>query len=872
MTNYLNIARTISILLITLMLTGFRANPEPEPDQRSNSFVSVFDNKRKRADRYFNNFEYKSAIKLYNKLVEKGKADDLVKLRLAESYLKINDPINAEKWFAEVIHSHEVTPQHQIQYAHTLLSNGKYEQAREVISSYEFAESDYRSQAIMNTLDRLEIFYSDSSFYYVNPIEENKPQYSDFSPTTFKNGIVFVSSRTNKGPKFKWDETPFLDLYYTETDVASARPFSEKLNSKYHEGPITFYDDYTKAIFTRSNYLDKEFGVNEAGINNLQLYTATWNEETNDWDQIEPVNFVIKNYSYGHPSITADNQKLYFVSDMPGGYGGTDIYLSERTETGWGDPVNMGEVINTASNEMYPFIDDENNLYFASNGHGGLGGLDVFQIQLDGPMDLRNMGYPLNTTADDFGFSLNQSGDLAYVSSNREGVDNIYQVDIQAPDLEMILADNSVNGEAPSLDEIQPMTTSELATISESDLDDELSTINTSIIDENNEALMNADLKLLVDGEEMHTMVSDESGKISLQVEPYQDYTLIASKEGFEDRVITLPAESLGQQEDLLIVMNSILVDTDFTEDEVPTTELDPLAVSDDPWEDSSLDSSERPEINGVALQELPDWQDSDSEELPTTELDPLAVSDDGWNESNLEQDNRPAINGVALTGVPEFEESQDVDNYGQQEDLPTTELDPLAVSDDGWNESSLEQNDRPAINGVALAAVPEFEESQDVDNFSSDDNQDIATTELDPLAVSDDGWNESSLEQNDRPAINGVALADAPEFEESQDVDNFSSDDNQDIATTELDPLAVSDDGWNESSLEQNDRPAINGVALADVPEFDDESQNTDYSDDNSGQDGRSTTSPLAVTNEGWNNSDLGDNNSGIEGVARCA
>ena len=187
--------RVYTIVLITFLSTAYT----PDSDPGSGSFISVFDNKIKRADRYFNNFEYKSAIKLYSKLVKKGKADDGVKLRLAESYLKINDPKNAEKWYSEVIHTDQITPQHQIQYAHTLLSNGKYQEARKVLDSYEFADSDYRSKAIINTLDKLEIFYADSMFYDLNSIEDNKPQYSDFSPTVYKNGIVFVSSNIFKG-------------------------------------------------------------------------------------------------------------------------------------------------------------------------------------------------------------------------------------------------------------------------------------------------------------------------------------------------------------------------------------------------------------------------------------------------------------------------------------------------------------------------------------------------------------------------------------------------------------------------------------------------------------------------------------------------
>ena len=167
----------------------------------------------------------------------------------------------------------------------------------------------------------------------------------------------------------------------------------------------------------------------------------------------------------------------------------------------------------------------ESNLYFASNGHGGLGGLDVYQINLDGNMDLRNMGYPLNTTSDDFGFSLTSSGEIAYVSSNREGPDNIFQINIKAPNLEMILADNSVNGEAPDLtDQIETLATSELSTPGENELledDSDLSTINTSIIDENNEILDNTNLKLLVDGKESENLITDENGKFhfkSLQI------------------------------------------------------------------------------------------------------------------------------------------------------------------------------------------------------------------------------------------------------------------------------------------------------------------------------------------------------------------
>lgn len=692
----LSLIPILGIMLITLLSTGYSPDPEPEPVDRR--FARAFDHKRTRADRYFNNFEYKSAIKLYSKLVKKGKADDGVKLRLAESYQKINDPVNAEKWYSEVMHTNVITPQDQIQYAQTLMRNGKYREARKVLDSYEFADSDYRSKAIINTLDKLEIFYADSMFYELSSIEDNKPQYSDFSPTVYKKGIVFVSSRHDKGPKFKWDDTPFLDLYYTETDVASAKPFSEALNSKYHEGPIAFYNDYSKAVFTRSNYLDRKLGATEDGINNLQLYTTSWDNDKNDWGNIKPINFLINNYSYGHPAISVDNSRLYFISDMPGGFGGTDIYVSERIEEGWGEPKNMGDIINTPGNEMFPFIDDESNLYFASNGHGGLGGLDVYQINLDGNMDLRNMGYPLNTTADDFGFSLTSSGEIAYVSSNREGPDNIFHINIKAPNLEMILADNSVNGEAPDLtDHIETLATLELSTPGENELLEDasdLSTINASIIDENNEILDNANLKLLVDGQELEDLISNDNGKVSIQVPSDQEYTLIASKAGFEDRVISIPAETLGQEEDVLIVMNSTFIDSDLSpnEDQIPTTELEPLAVTDEGWDDSNLESKNSPEINGVALAALPEISDNS-----TTELDPLAMHGYNLDDSYLEGNEPPELNGVALADLPK-------NSGASTENSSTTGIDPLVTNQESWNESKLGNNTDSKISEVALA------------------------------------------------------------------------------------------------------------------------------------------------------------------------
>ncbi|MDH3712081.1 MAG: hypothetical protein OER04_19500, partial [Cyclobacteriaceae bacterium] len=676
MERVLKIVQPILLALWITMAAGGVVNAV-DTDSNNGGFVSVFDSKLKRADRYFENFEYKTAIKLYLKLVDKGKINDHIRLRLAESYLKINDPINAEKWYAEVIHSPEITAVHQIQYAQTLLSTGKYQQAREVIDQYEFAKSDYRSEAILATLDRLDIFYEDSVNYGVNSVESNHQEFSDFSPTVFKEGIVFVSNRSKKGKKFRWDDTPFLDLYYTDGDLASARPFSNRLNSKYHEGPVAFFDDFNGIIFTRSNYYDGELGSTEEGVNNLQLYTATWNEKIQDWDQIEAFPLNIEEYSFGHPSLSDDGQRLYFVSDMPGGFGGTDVYLSNKTETGWSEPVNLGEVINTPGNEMYPQVTGD-DLFFASNGHGGLGGLDLYQVDISQDQAIvRNMGYPVNTPADDFGISFLPNSDKAFISSNRQGKDNIYQVDILAEDLHQVLANNAINSNLEeNVDNLEPLlATNELSTEQDLELantDEDLVTINTAILDlESQLALEDAKLNVMVDGEVIQTTTADENGNVTLTVPAGKEYILMAKKDGFEDKEISLPAASLGQEEDILIALQ--------------------------PSDDEQLPELSTPQEETLAVNE-------------TQNLDPIAVEGERLVDSGIMANEKKQLTGVALLDVPEFEGEQTTSEAADTK-VNQQELDPLDVEGERLVDSGLTTEDRDQLTGVALLDVPEFEE-----------------------------------------------------------------------------------------------------------------------------------------------------------------
>ncbi len=211
---------------------------------------------------------------------------------------------------------------------------------------------------------------------------------------------------------------------YVEYPTIPSKRFSRTLNSKYHEGPCAFYHTADKIIFTRNNKVEHSILENRnKNISRLKLYAAV--RKGNDWGDVEELPFNNDDYSCGHPSLTTNDKVLYFVSDMPGGYGGTDIYLTRFTENGWSKPVNLGGQVNTPGNEMFPYVDDRGGLYFSTDGLPGLGGLDLFFISTDSVTQMpvgkaRNLGAPLNSTKDDFGILTDGERKTGFFSSNRK--------------------------------------------------------------------------------------------------------------------------------------------------------------------------------------------------------------------------------------------------------------------------------------------------------------------------------------------------------------------------------------------------------------------------------------------------------------------
>jgi outer membrane protein OmpA-like peptidoglycan-associated protein/tetratricopeptide (TPR) repeat protein len=381
------------------------------------------------ANKKYEQYHYADAIQMYEAIVSANPDNAEATEKLAHCYRKINDSKNAEKWYAKVVETPKSHPINKLYYAQSLAKNGKYKESQKWYDAYaQAAKTDPRgSKFAMTYNDSVMVnFYKDSARYKIQLAEFNSEQ-ADFSPMFFREGIVFCSNRKDGSIRqvkhtFQWNKTEFLDLYYT-SGGSGAEKLNQRLNSRYHEGPVTFYPSQDSIIFTRNNYLNGKYKTSKDKTNKLKLYFANTSSENGDWGNIKEFPYNNNEYSVGHPTLSTDGRTLYFVSDMPGGYGGTDIYKSIYNKGKWSKPINLGAEINTKGNEMFPFIDENEDLYFSSDGHAGLGGLDIFVSRnKNGKFTApQNLGVPLNSSQDDFGYIFDEEKEEGYFTSNREG-------------------------------------------------------------------------------------------------------------------------------------------------------------------------------------------------------------------------------------------------------------------------------------------------------------------------------------------------------------------------------------------------------------------------------------------------------------------
>ena len=498
------------------------------------------------ANRNFDNMSYIEAIRNYEDYLRTAKAGTLemkeALTKLGFSYRKLQDSRNAERIYADIIEGFGKDAESEIYlyYAQALANNGKYKESQKMYSRYgQEQTTDMRGRKFTVAYMDNSRFYQDSSTYKVDYLYALNSRQSDFSPMYYKNGLVFVSSRDEAGAikrVFMQNQTPFLDLFmFPDTSqlrkdnivaakntgavgggsttfstsekidalagedkaLSKIEQFSKTLNSKYHEGPVTFFKDYKKLVFTRNNYSKGRSRTGSDGVTKLKLYMAA--ENGKHWGNVKELPFNSDDYSCGHPALSPDDTKLYFVSDMPGGFGGTDIYVVEYRDGNWSSPVNLGREINTEGNEMFPFMDTNGNMYFSSDGHEGLGGLDVFFVEMrDGiPLsDIQNLGTPINSEKDDFGFITDGRRSSGYFSSNRKrgyGDDNIYSFRHGCRQLNVLVYDS-----------------------------------------ETKQPLENVDVRLVKNGVNKELFVTASDGKVSVCLEAGTDFEFKALKEGYE--------------------------------------------------------------------------------------------------------------------------------------------------------------------------------------------------------------------------------------------------------------------------------------------------------------------------------------------------
>lgn len=397
--------------------------------------------KRKLADNYYSNFDFHKAIPMYEQLLKDHPKDYSLNERLATIYDHLNDSRSAEKYYEFLVGNAGAKPSVVLKYANVLSRNGKYELAKKQFANYHPEnQTDTRGAMFENAYQNLNAFYKDSASFKIKMMPFSS-EADDFSPAYFGDAIVFSSDRSGFSmvrSMYNWTQSPYLDLYIADPGSSKARPFAKELNTPYHEGPVCFDASLDTVIFTRSSYYNSTLFKSNDGITKLGLFQANWNPREKKWVNVKPLSLNNVEYSVEHPALSSDGQALYFASDMPGGFGGMDLYVSHQIRDldggrSWGAPVNLGSAINSPGNDLFPFIDRQGNLWYASDGIPGLGGLDIFCApkSADGFSEVINPGYPMNTRFDDFGYITKDDGQNGYLSSDRRnehGKDDIYSV------------------------------------------------------------------------------------------------------------------------------------------------------------------------------------------------------------------------------------------------------------------------------------------------------------------------------------------------------------------------------------------------------------------------------------------------------------
>lgn len=465
----------------------------------------------KLADKAFDEFSYVEAIGLYEYAYKRDTTDNYVVRRLADANRNVGNTEEVERWLKKLIDRHADQPEDLFNYSQALKSNGKYFVAEQWLKKYsELRPEDGRVNIQVSLLEYIKFLMRDSANYAISNLAINTPG-SELGAAFYKGQLVFSSTSlgsNNKG-KYNWNELPYLNMFSAKIEpggaLSSPVPFAPSLRTAYHDGPVSFDLTKNKVYVTRDNFRKSKVSTSKHGVVNLKIVEGVL--ENGQWKLKGDFRWDNDEYSVGHPSVSRDGSVIYFASDMPGGYGKSDLYFSVFSNGAWSNPINLGPKINTEGNEFFPFVSSDGVLYFASDGHGGLGGLDIFLSVPDHGVfnTIENLGYPVNSPQDDFGLALDSTGVQGYFTSNRsggKGNDDLYS-------LKILHVPVIIRG-----------------VVKDRDTKDILSDARVSVLDEK--------------GNEIFSGITRVDGQFEVEVNKGQSYTVRVTKDAYNDSEKTI--------------------------------------------------------------------------------------------------------------------------------------------------------------------------------------------------------------------------------------------------------------------------------------------------------------------------------------------
>lgn len=423
----------------------------------------------KHADKLFARWEFYKAAKCYEKTAKKKPSQD-IHYKLGECYRLMENYREAKSWYDKVDAAGAYNqPDFYLHYGLILKNNDACDQAKAAFNKYTTMKpGDTLGRFYAASCDVIKADHQWDEKIKVGNVSDINTSSAEFSPVRYKQGLVFASTRkpvSHDYMKYEWTGDYYLDVYYAERDTqknefVKIHPVAEnKINQAYHDGPAAFSPNFDTIYISRTYHDLKGKKKRTLDVNRVKIFYAKTGDAS--WKAMKPFQYNNDTFSVAHPCLSSDGNQLYFSSDMPGGYGGADLYKCERAANGtWGSPVNLGALVNTFGKEAFPYVDSLGNLYFSSDGYMGFGGLDICVAQRNKSTGLfkqaRVMKAPFNSSTNDFGIMFTQNGKAGYFSSNRfegKGKDDIYEFNLNNEDVpQKLLAENYTIGYRPYTD------------------------------------------------------------------------------------------------------------------------------------------------------------------------------------------------------------------------------------------------------------------------------------------------------------------------------------------------------------------------------------------------------------------------------------